>query len=155
MPKYELREQGYVFDTVEADDAESALDDAGEPSRCDYGDDPGTTWTTWWAVNVDDSADYAERTYQMDEDEPECEEGKEHDWQCPPDIVGGIKENPGVWGHGGGIILKRCCMNCGCLQETDTWAQNPSNGTQGHTTVRYEPGYYSDELTARAAEVDE
>lgn len=80
--------------------------------------------------------------------EPECPESEDgaHDWQAPYEIVGGIKENPGVWGNGGGVIIYGCCMRCGCRRTTDTWAQDMSTGEQGLRAVTYEPGYYADDL---------
>lgn len=60
---------------------------------------------------------------------PECEisEDGEHDWQSPHSIVGGIKENPGVWSNGGTIFsTKEVCSCCGKYKsETD-------NGSQCH-----------------------
>lgn len=81
--------------------------------------------------------------------EPECTDG-EHDWQSPYEIVGGCKENPGVWGHGGGVRIHECCMKCGCERVTDTWAQDMNTGEQGLESVSYEPGKYADEIEAVA-----
>ena len=58
MSKFEIREQGYTFMTVEAADAERALDQAVDgysyrPS--DYNADPGqSVEVEWWAVSQDD-----------------------------------------------------------------------------------------------------
>lgn len=156
MAKYKLLEQGFAFNTVEAEDAESALADV-EPNYSDYAsgdDDIGTVFVELAAVNVDDENDSASRSFTVEPDEPSCNAG-EHDWQSPLDIVGGIKENPGVWGHGGGVTIDECCMHCGCRKFTDTWATNPSDGTQGHETVSYTLGFYSDELRARAEDQDD
>ena len=153
MPKYELREEGYVFDTVDASSAEAALEAADKPRRVNYDDDDGSTtiWVEYHAVNVDDDDDRASRQFVLQPREPECSGGGDHDWQSPIEIVGGVRENPGVWGHGGGVTIDECCVRCGCQRHTDTWATNPTNGTQGHTTVAYKPGHYSDEL-ARTTE---
>lgn len=143
MPKYALVEDGCEFQTVEAESAEAALADFDPEESADYDTSRGTVWVRIHARNVDDREDDASRTYQIDQDEPPCPGGDEHDWQTPHDIVGGVKENPGVVGHGGGIIMAECCMHCGMRKKTDTWAQNPDDGTQGHTTVTYsEPGHY-------------
>ena len=77
-------------------------------------------------------------TVTIDPDEPECEGGEDHDWRSPHSVLGGIKENPGVWGHGGGAIIKEVCACCGRYKITDTWAQNPENGEQGLTSVEYQ-----------------
>lgn len=60
---------------------------------------------------------------------PECVDGGEHDWRAPYGLVGGIVENPGVWGHGGGIVSTEYCFRCGCQMRSDTWAQDPSDGS--------------------------
>lgn len=72
--------------------------------------------------------------------EPPCESGAEHDWQAPYEIVGGNRENPGVWLHGGGVIIHELCVRCGCGRVEDTWAQGPHG--EGYQSVRYEPGAY-------------
>jgi hypothetical protein len=79
-------------------------------------------------------------TVTLEPPEPPCgDDGGDHDWQSPHAIVGGIKENPGVQGHGGGVLIHEACMRCGCARHTDTWAQNPSTGEQGLRSVAYEP----------------
>jgi hypothetical protein len=72
----------------------------------------------------------------------------DHDWQSPHALVGGLKENPGVRGHGGGVVIHEVCVHCGTLRVTDTWAQNPSTGEEGLESVRYEAGKYADEVAA-------
>lgn len=69
--------------------------------------------------------------------EPRCESGHEHDWHAAHSVVGGIEENPGVWGHGGGATITRHCAHCGAYQITDTWAQDPATGEQGLTSIEY------------------
>lgn len=81
--------------------------------------------------------------------EPDCIDGHEHDW-LSPEWLGGLQENPGVWGHGGGVIMTRVCLHCGCGRTTDTWAQDPSSGTrQGLTSVEYDPERFVDEIAER------
>jgi hypothetical protein len=74
--------------------------------------------------------------------QPACVDGEDHDWQSPIEIVGGIKENPGVWGHGGGVTIQEVCLRCGCGKCTDTWAQDPETGEQGLRSIKYAPGWY-------------
>lgn len=53
---------------------------------------------------------------EYSDDLPECEisEDGEHDWQSPHSLVGGIKENPGVWSNGGTCwTTKSVCACCG------------------------------------------
>lgn len=45
-----------------------------------------------------------------------------------------------VWGKGGGVIVEETCQLCGLRRYTDTWAQDMTDGTQGHRSTRYESG---------------
>jgi hypothetical protein len=69
--------------------------------------------------------------------EPDCAEGQEHVWRSPHSVVGGCDSNPGVQGHGGGVIMHEVCRHCGTHRVTDTWAQDMTDGTQGLTRVEY------------------
>ncbi|KKK91400.1 hypothetical protein LCGC14_2713330, partial [marine sediment metagenome] len=68
--------------------------------------------------------------------EPNCSNHDNHDWQAPYEMVGGIRDNPGVWGKGGGTVSTEVCLNCHATRVTDTWAQGPG-GIQGLTSVSY------------------
>lgn len=102
-----------------------------------------------WLLGLDEDGDEVEVgeayvTVRIDPDEPRCIEGEEHDWQSPLEVVGGIEENPGVIGHGGGVICKRVCAKCGRYRLTDSWAQRSDTGEQGLDSVEYlEPDEYS------------
>ncbi len=122
----------------------------------DWGDnDNSTAWidVRVWLAGIDadgDTVDVSEEshTITIEPEEPDCVDGEGHDWQSPVEIVGGCKENPGVFGHGGGVIMQEVCMRCGCGKKTDTWAQNPSNGVEGLTSVSYEEDRYTAEVDA-------
>lgn len=105
----------------------------------DWGNDK-TVWVRAQVIDVDGSTTTVNTTVHPDE--PECVEGEEHDWCSDHEIVGGIEENPGVWGHGGGVIITEACRRCGCARVTDTWATDPCTGEQGLTSVSYEPGRF-------------
>lgn len=121
-----------IFEAREA--AEAAIREG------DYGKIASTIWVD---ARIGSETDHEETlTAQIDPEEPDCADGKEHDWQSPHEIVGGLKENPGVWGHGGGVKINECCMNCGAGKFTDTWAQRPDTGEQGLISIRYEEGTY-------------
>jgi hypothetical protein len=53
-------------------------------------------------------------------------------------VVGGHRDNPGVFGHDGGVIIREVCRHCAAYRVTDTWAQNPATGEQGLESVTYE-----------------
>lgn len=187
MATYSMREDGFVFTTIEADSAKEALDQVDPAATGNYDTSGGTVWTEIYAdlercehAHVTDDVcdeceaacthaeeqdgscfdsecplhgnygaakdDSTSRTFTIEPKEPPCPGEKAHDWESPYAILGGLKENPGVWAHGGGVIVKEVCMCCGCLKTTDTWAQNPSNGVQGLTSVAYSPREYRDEV---------
>lgn len=104
-----------------------------------------TTWIDAW-IDGEDGTD-EQLTVAIDPQEPACSAG-DHDWQAPHEIVGGLEENPGVRGHGGGVTIHEVCMHCGCARLTDTWATRPDTGQQGLRSVSYEPGRHADEVRA-------
>jgi len=81
----------------------------------DWGEADSTMWLTLYA-HTPLLPDRSNETIliALDPSEPKCTENQAHDWQSPIAIVGGIKSNPGVWGHGSGVITKQVCMQCGC-----------------------------------------
>lgn len=72
--------------------------------------------------------------------EPRCHAACDdrHRWESPHALVGGIKENPGVWGAGGASIrIKEVCVLSGTMKTTTT----PSQGVESefdHTVITYE-----------------
>ena len=76
-----------------------------------------------------------------------------HKWDSVCEIEGGLKENPGIQGHGAGIIATYHCTHPGCYltMTCDTWDQNPSNGRQGVETTTY--GELDNEDKAKHAEI--
>lgn len=131
------------------DDATSGADAAAE-----YVGD-GSAWegaqrvhVTTWQVGIgydDDDEETYEETYGEERHtvectvaEPACANEHEHDWQSPYDLLGGLEENPGVQGKGGGVIIREVCRHCGQYRVTDTWAQDESTGEQGLTSVEYQ-----------------
>lgn len=69
---------------------------------------------------------------------PPCVYGEEHKWESPHELVGGLRENPGVFGHGGGAIFNEVCLKCETTRITDTWAQDKQDGTQGLHSIKYQ-----------------
>jgi hypothetical protein len=95
----------------------------------------GTQYVDILVTSEDGTED--RRTIVIEPEAPECADGEEHDWQSPLALVGGIAENPGVWGHGGGIKIHEVCCHCGAHRHTDTWAQRMDTGEQGLREVSY------------------
>lgn len=117
-------------------------------------DEPKETY--WVDCYVEDLArDTLETvTVQFDPPEPDCSDELGHDWCDDHAIVGGCKSNPGVWGHGGGVILVEACRHCGCGKTTDTWAQRHDTGEQGLTSVSYEERRFWHKIEAMREEDD-
>lgn len=143
-------------DAASGEEAAQEYVDTGE-----WGDDREreTIWIrveTWRAgLAVDEDGDVIEvraeeesHEIELDPEEPECSHDEGHDWQTPYELLGGLRENPGCWGHGAGIVQHEVCMRCGCGRTTDTWAQDPNTGAQGLEAVKYAPGKFADEVRA-------
>ncbi len=150
--EWALREGGYEYDTITATSPKEALDIARDNvDRSNYNDTDGTLWISV-RVDCEETGEDVSATVTLDEEEPDCEDGETHNWQSPHALLGGLEENPGVWGNGGGVIIKEVCMHCGCQRTTDTWAQNPETGEQGLESVSYEEGAFTAEELASAAD---
>lgn len=131
-------DMGSAYATITADSAEEALDQArNNVDRANYDDADGTLWIDVRVVNPV-TGEEATDTVTLEPDVPTCADGHDHDWQSPYSVVGGIEDNPGVWGHGGGVIIREVCAHCGTYRVTDTWAQRMDTGEQGLTSVAYE-----------------
>jgi hypothetical protein len=133
-------------DADNADDAQAEYVASG-----DWGSDLATAWVEVSAYQkaIDIYGETVEvqretRSVEIQPTEPDCC-GGDHEWASPIGVVGGIKENPGVWGHGGGVVIQELCVKCGCGKTTDTWAQS-CNGEQGLHAVSYEEGQYTDAI---------
>jgi hypothetical protein len=147
MSEWDLYEGGHHYDTISAETAQDALDVARD--NVDSSNYCEITETIWIDVRVccKETGEDASDSVALDPPVPKCARGaREHDWQSPHRIVGGLVENPGVWGHGGGVVIREVCMQCGCGRVTDTWAQKPATGEQGLESVSYEPKKYADEI---------
>lgn len=68
---------------------------------------------------------------------PKCN-GPNHEWSSDYDLVGGCRENPGVFGSGGGVKIIEECIHCNVRKITNTWDYDPVDGEQGLTSVKYE-----------------
>lgn len=144
--QWRLSECGHEYTTITASSCEEALEEARDGvERDNYSDAEGTLWITV-RVRCELTGESDSDTVACDEEEPKCTGADEHDWQAPYEIVGGLKENPGVFGHDGGLLINEVCLHCGLARQTDTWAQNPETGEQGLVSVRYEKNKYAGQL---------
>jgi hypothetical protein len=148
--QWDLREEGFEYDTITAESAEEALGIARD--NCDRANYPESTGTLYIDVRVscEETGEDASETVTLEAPAPDCEDGETHDWQSPHCLVGGLTENPGVHGNGSGVIITEVCRHCGCKRVRDTWAQNPTTGEQGLESVEYEEDAYTAEELAEA-----
>jgi hypothetical protein len=144
---YQVRREG-VSHKIIADSLEDAMTAGRDWAAEGLKPESSTTWAHAILVATED--DGKQNTYRItatiDPKEPECLDGADHDWQSPIRLVGGIKENPGVYFHGGGVIITQVCMRCGCGKLTNTWAQDPRTRTRGLTSVTYDGRKYSGQI---------
>lgn len=106
----------------------------------DWGEITSTIWisvSTYLKDADGEICDEEGHCIAIDPPEPDCIDGQEHDWREEHTVVGGLADNPGVFGHGGGVICKDVCAHCGAYRLTDSWAQNPETGEQGLDSVEY------------------
>lgn len=94
------------------------------PRRELWADGLSTVWSHCTVVGPD--GDRGSATVTLHPPEPECKNGRGHDWQ-----EGAPRCN------GGGVITRDTCLRCGCVREYDSWAMDPYDGTQGHTAWTY------------------
>jgi hypothetical protein len=138
MAKY-LCDDGTAEIEITAESAEEAAQDYVDGG--DWDDIEETTWINVYVQEIDEAGeavgDRERIKITLDPEEPDCENADEHDWQSPHEVVGGLKENPGVYGHGGGVIITEVCAHCGGYRERDTWAQDHETGEQGLESVEY------------------
>jgi hypothetical protein len=110
---------------------------------------------TWWIdIHVYDAEacteeDHVETvTVTVNPETPECDHPGGHVWGTPHAIVGGLKENPGVRGKGGGVEGTNVCALCGLTEHWTNWAQRPDTGEQGLDSVSYDQEPYSTDVVA-------
>jgi len=135
---------------VEYPDAKSGLDAARDyVDGGSWGEEPNTTWVTiyvWRETASGKRVDEETHKIPIEPTEPECSDRAGHDWSCDHEVVGGLRENPGVWGDGGGIRWTEFCTRCGCGKHGGNWGQDPTDGEQGLAWVRYVVGEFTDEF---------
>lgn len=120
---------------IEAATAEAAAQEYVDGG--DWGEASKTHWVMVYCTDTDPDGDTETVRVTIDPDEPSCDEGDAHDWRAPHGLVGGIKDNPGVVSHGGGVVSTEVCVLCGQVRVTDTWAQCRETGVQGLDSIEY------------------
>ena len=135
--RWSLYEEGQGYGEFVGTKAEAKREARDNCDAGNYGSPEKTVWIDW-EIRCELTGEDEAGTVECDPDEPACAEGHEHAWETPYSVLGGLKENPGVWGHGGGVIMKFVCRHCGKYRVVDTWAQRMDTGEQGLNSIRYE-----------------
>jgi hypothetical protein len=149
-------DEGAESDPFEAGSDEEAIAEARQ--RVGEWIDPTEISDTAWVVERlvevvgDERREVGEVARRI---EPEaattCPNGEEHEWVDDGTLyrlVGGLRDNPGVWGHGGGVTITEVCRRCGTEVVRDTWCQcgdYPSPGAE-HVHRYVTVGKYREEL---------
>jgi len=139
--------KGFIIMKYKIIEHETGCDKCVEATNLDEATDLALAWL--WGGEWGEEEDYVSMTI-TDENgettevecivggptEPVCHEDGEHDWESPYEIVGGLKENPGVWAFGGGQLkFDEVCCNCGRFRQTITeslngqWPRTPERVT--------------------------
>lgn len=136
---YQLFEEGYHFGETEADSAEEALERALEDLDPTLYSLPHTatigvkSWDGEWLTG----------SKYLPMMEPEG--GHDHIWESPHSVVGGLKENPGVWGVGAGLRIVEVCSECGIYRITLTAVQDSATGKHREEVIYEDADSYSSE----------
>ena len=142
MPTFRVDDGNAPIDII-AKSAEAAAKEYVDTG--DWGENDGTICIDVWVTPYSsggvgghhlEQQSSAKHRVEIEPPEPNCT-SDEHAWMSPVKVLGGLRENPGVWGHGGGVIIREVCARCGKYRKTDTWATNSSDGTN-YTCVSYE-----------------
>lgn len=132
----------YIIST--GDGGELQLDES-QVGSMDEAKDAAIDWIqdgTWegkmmldvWITQVDHDGKVLDRVdfkveVGKDPEPPECAEGCEHDWCSPYEVVGGLKENPGVWSLGGTTIhTSEVCSHCGWFRKSTAYGSQRNPG---------------------------
>jgi hypothetical protein len=131
------RERGHAHAPSDVEAALTAWTEGG-----DWDTSEGTFWVHDHAWQIDPVTreelddDRVDVSVAIEPAAPDCTDGHEHDWRSPHSVLGGLRENPGVWGKSGGVIIRMVCAHCGTYRVRDTWAQD--GAIQGLESVAYE-----------------
>jgi hypothetical protein len=142
---FELSEGGTYYETVRCSSVEEALQIARKNvDRKNYPDldeiDAEQGSKTLYIdirVRCTETEEEGSETVTLEPEAPECKDGKDHDWQSPCEVVGGIADNPGVSRSGGGVLIREVCAHCAHYRITDTWATRADTGEGRLRSVSY------------------
>ena len=111
---YEVQDESSCATEIIATYPEKIRTEARAWLKDGYADEVGqeycdVNWTDLLTGDYDSS-----RCIVGTDDPPDCETGEDHDWRSPHSVVGGLRDNPGVWAIGGTETKTvEVCRNCG------------------------------------------
>lgn len=142
MTRWRIREDSGAEEIIDA----ASLDEALEAAR-DWAAEGSYDERVMVEVRVQEidaggagigDVHYTEVEAGPEPEEPECASVDDHDWQTPYHLVGGCRENPGVWGGAGtSMSFRSVCRRCGTyrLRRITGSQRNPGEVPE---TVTYE-----------------
>lgn len=121
MARYQIREDSGASEIIEASTLDEALERACAWASGGHYDERVSVRV--YVDEIDEDGDqipgeHATATVDAgpEPEEPECEDGKDHDWQSP-EWLGGCRENPGVWSTvGTSFRFEWVCARCGAYK---------------------------------------
>ena len=131
--KYRIREDSGASEIIDADDLESAVEAAKEWASEGSYDERVMVSVHVQGIDDDgedtDEYESAEVEAGPEPEAPECADGEEHEWEYPHEIVGGLKENPGVWSNGGTTMtFHSVCCHCGAHKHETSYGSQRNPG---------------------------
>lgn len=118
MSTYNIRSEDGCEIAVGAESLTEAIEATREWIRDgDWGKDPAYV-QAWVSEKDSDEETYVEVLVNKDgPGPPDCVDGHEHAWRTSYELVGGSRENPGIWSMQGTQIMARSvCARCGMYQ---------------------------------------
>lgn len=133
--EFSLCEEDNWYATIMAGSLAEALKEARDGVDASNYEIEGSTRFSV-AVRCDLTGEEGEDSVTLDPEAPACaDDDTEHDWRSPYSVLGGLKENPGVWGSDhGGVKCREVCLYCGTYKTEDSGGTDRSNGTRMDTT---------------------
>lgn len=117
--KYEIYDHDSgCTETLEAASLEEAKEKAQAwLAACEYGDHAEDYYNV--TITDEDGEETVVEFVVGGPPEPPCVSGEKHEWESPYELVGGIRENPGVWNlDGGQLKMLEVCCHCGRYRQT-------------------------------------
>jgi len=134
---YEVRDDNSSWEITSTP---STLDEDVEESvrDGDWGDDTGS-WVWTGRSSCEATSEEDSHRVAFEAEEASCDHDDGHDWRSPHAMLGGLSENPGVWGGpNGGTTSREVCGHCGLYRTYQSHATNRNDGTT-YAATDYEP----------------